>query len=155
MSQKEQIEKVAFACQVPTEPRYLEAIFVPSDLTPPPSDATLPPVEDQPPFETANLVFPGEIPPMQTPQPPFADAVYPPSVYAPPFLPPVFATPPFPGVSTSSTPPPGSAGTPPAVPPVVPPVAPVPEPTSWALLGTGLVSLVAFARRTGGMPERS
>lgn len=133
MSQKEQVEKVAFACQVTPDPLYMDAVFTPSDLKPPPSDDALPPVDDLPPVETADVTFPDDIPPMVPSSPPFANPVFPSLV--PPFLPPVFGVPPPPNTASSTGP-----GSP------LPPIAPVPEPSSLVLLAIGLASTVAIRR---------
>lgn len=135
MSKKEQVEKVAFACQVTPDPLFLDAVFGPADLKPPPSEIT-PPSTEFPPVETADLVVPTELPPMLPPQPPFANAAFPPSTA--PFLPPVFGSlpsPPPPSIVTTSQS---------SLPPLI---APVPEPSSLTLLVVGLMATGLMIRR--------
>ncbi len=117
MTQEEAVNKLEFACAIPTDPSNFDLLFTPADFEAPPEFVYIPPSEgtkidfpDEVPPEVA------EIPPGQT-EPPF-------SPYAPPIL--------------GSTPPPGGVPNLPIIPPPPPPVGAVPEPPSLLLAALGM-----------------
>jgi PEP-CTERM motif len=125
MDHEEAVNKVQFACTIPTEPSTAELFFTPADIAPPP------PIIDLPPMDATQLNFPEEVPPEVSEIPPeTTNNPWPPFV---PFAPPILG------------------GTPelPLVPPPPPPVGAVPEPPSLLLAGLGISSacLLALSRR--------
>jgi hypothetical protein len=142
MSRREQIEKVAFACEVPSDPKYMDTIFTPSDLHPPAGNV-LPPISSpRAAIETADLTFPGDLPPVTPDTPPYTGSSTPSfpgePALVPPFVPPVFGPPP-PYGGISQTPPP-------------PPPTPVPEPSSWLLAFTAVAGAELMRRRVDPDP---
>jgi hypothetical protein len=151
MSRKEALEKVTFACEVPNVPGTLDMGLPPIDLgdLPPlggltpvvgaPPDLGLPPASALPPVETAELTYPGLIPPESVQAPPFEAPGAPggggggvPGFFIPPApLPPPY-TGETPGTSTTS-----STPVPPVVPPIIPPASAVPEPPTLWLVALG------------------
>jgi PEP-CTERM motif-containing protein len=120
MTRKEAIEKVEFACSMPTEPQYLDLLLAPEDLSPPP------PFIELPPMEATQITIPAPTPPDVIEAPPeVATEEWPPLVpYVPPIVESGGASPVFPVL------------------PVVPPpiVGAVPEPSSLVLVAIGLAS---------------
>jgi hypothetical protein len=118
MSRKEQLEKVAFACEAPTVPSQTDMLFTPADFGP------APPVLNLTPMETTQVTFPDLIPPVVMESPPFAtvpDIPSGPGIFIPPYIPPVFVGP-LPKV------------------PLTPPIGPVPEPPSFFLVVLGMAA---------------
>jgi hypothetical protein len=134
MSRKEQMEKVAFACEAPTVPSKVDVIFPPADGGP------APPVADFTPMETTEVTFPDLIPPVVMESPPFAtvpDVPSGPGIFIPPYIPPVF-TGPLPKVPISPPPPP----------------TPVPEAPSFFLVLLGMtVGWIVWMRRVRLIPN--
>jgi hypothetical protein len=119
MTQKELMDKVAFACEAPTTPATTDLLFKPADFDVPP-----PPV-DFPPTEIALVTFPELYPPEVVATPPVAgspDVPSAPGIFIPPDIPPV------------------SGGAAPRTPfvPVPPPILPTPEPASFFLVILGM-----------------
>jgi hypothetical protein len=131
MTQQEAVDKVAFACEVPNEPKPAEGLFPMALVEPPTPELTLPPAI------VPTVSVPDGIPPMDT-APPAQEAMIPPVYTIPPFIPPYYGGSQLPPVTPSG---------PTNVTPVVPPPTPVPEPGSLLLaaFGAGL-SLAAAAR---------
>lgn len=166
MSQHEIVKKVALACQVPTDPKYMDALFTPEDLYPPTPKVAM----NDTPVETTDETVPDTIPPLVAEVVPPTNSPFPPENLVPPFFPPMYGgavIPPVippslhvsapvvpPAPPEASTPPQGStppgSSTPPessvppegSVPPEVPeiPASPVPEPSSFVLLLLGMGS---------------
>jgi hypothetical protein len=125
MSRKEQLDKMAFACEAPTIPSKTDMLFTPADFNGPP------PAPDLPPMETTQLTIPDLIPPVVMESPPFAaqpDVPSGPGIFIPPYIPPVF-TGPLPKV------------------PLSPPIGPVPEPPSSFLVVLGMAGAWLFWMR--------
>lgn len=107
MTQHESLEKVAFACQVPTDPNRLDIMFPVAELLPPQPEVDMAP-EDVPPVETTDATVPYTISPVAAGGPPVAELVMPPAMFvSPPFVPPLFGAPRLPPVSVPSSPPVG------------------------------------------------
>ncbi len=125
MTQRESVEKVAFACEVPTDGKPLNILFPLADLRPPMPEVTMPPVE-VPALETADVSVPYTIPPVAPPGPPIANLAFPPSMFvSPPFVPPLFGGPAQPPTPR------------PFVPPVTTPLLPVTPVTGTSIPPTG------------------
>jgi hypothetical protein len=126
LTKKEQVDKVGFACEVPTDPVLMGLLFTPEDLVPPP-------VVEAPPMETTQVEFPEFVPPeIAEVQPPTATPPLGPNapgIFVPPYTPPIFSG----GGSTPVITPPG--------------VVLTPEPSSWLLLGSGIGVAGLFGRR--------
>jgi hypothetical protein len=122
MTQEEAVNKLEFACAIPTDPADLDLLFTPADFETPPEFVYIPPAEG------TQITFPDEVPPEVAEIPPGATEPFQP--YVPPIL--------------GSTPPPGTIPILPVVVPPPPPVGTVPEPPSLLLaaLGAGLVGLM-------------
>jgi hypothetical protein len=136
-SRQETMDKVAFACEVPSTPAQIDLLFTPADFEPPPVINWTPtPTET---METTEVTFPDLIPPVVAENTPiFGVPNIPdvPGLYVPPFNPPV-----------------GSGRSPavPLTPPGTPtPIAATPEPSSFFLVVLGMASGWFFwLRRTG------
>jgi PEP-CTERM motif len=90
MSRQEALDKVAFACEVPTTPSKTDMFFTPADFEVPPVIAN-PPTEF---METTQLMFPDLIPPVvsEFTSPPIStDIPAIPGIFIPPYVPPVFS----------------------------------------------------------------
>jgi hypothetical protein len=122
MTQEEAVNKLEFACAIPTDPADLDLLFTPADFETPPEFVYIPPAEG------TQITFPDEVPPEVAEIPPGATEPFQP--YVPPIL--------------GSTPPPGTVPILPVIVPPPPPVGTVPEPPSLLLaaLGAGLVGLM-------------
>lgn len=127
MTRKEQMDKVAFACEAPTIPSTTDLLFTPADFPVPP------PKLDLTPMETTEVVYPNLIPPVVTEAPPImSPPALPegPAIFIPPYIPPVFDGP------MPKTPP-------------IPPILPTPEPPSFFLVILGMAGGWLFwMRRT-------
>jgi PEP-CTERM motif len=142
MSRKEALDKVEFACEVPTTPSKLDLLLTPADFGPPP-------VVDLTPMETTQLVFPDLIPPEVAEFSPVAGSPEFP-VAAPPG-----GVPDTPGFFVSPNNPPVVSGRGPALPvgPIEPleplvPIVPTPEPASFFLMTLGMAGAwVLWIRR--------
>jgi PEP-CTERM motif len=129
MTQKEAVDKVAFACEVPTVPTNNELLFRPADFDPPP------PVVNLSPMDSSQIDIPNGVPPeiAEVPQagtPPFI---------VPPYLPPVpgLLVPPVAGVPVGQVVAPA---------PIAAPVV-TPEPSSWLLVASGMAGAWLILRR--------
>jgi hypothetical protein len=122
MTQEEAVQKVEFACSIPTEPTTLDMWFKPVELDIPP------PIVNLPPMEATQIDFPAEIPPEVAELTP--TSTWPPLA---PFVPPVLNSPPGPPFVPLTVPPPGGGVT--------------PEPASLWLLGSGIAALLLIKGR--------
>jgi hypothetical protein len=128
MTRKETVEKVEFACSVPTDPQYLNLLFAPADF----NFLPLPPIIALPPMEATQIKIPAPTPPdvVEVPTEVATDE-WPPLV---PYLPPIVE----------------SGGGSPIFPilPIVPPpiVGTVPEPSSLVLAAIGLLPALLLLR---------
>lgn len=127
----------------PAEPPATEPPSPPvtEPTPPPPAGSTDPPVVEPPPG-------PEDPQPPTPPNPPDnPPPVQPPTVDPPPVNPPVNPPPPpWQDPNPPTDPPPGPPQEPPVNPPP-PPLTPVPEPSFYAVLGVGLLGLLAVAHR--------
>lgn len=126
MTQRESLDKVAFACEVPTDPKHLDIMFPVAELLPPQPDVTMPP-EDVPTVETSDVTVPYAIPPVRPAGPPVAELNMPPAMFVtPPFVPPLLGGPLLPPGSRPAVPPQQGPGTPgvPVTGTTVPPTVP-------------------------------
>ncbi len=119
MSKQEVLDKVAFACEAPTEQTPSNLFFTPADFGPPPA------MVDLPPMETTMTPFPDLLPPEVIESPPLLvslpngpDGPDGPGIFIPPYIPPIFT------------------GTQVVLPPVI---EPTPEPASFVLVGSGMM----------------
>lgn len=120
MSREEAVNKVEFACAVPTDPLTLSLLLNPAELGPPPEIVNLPPMK-------ATLIsFPDVVPPEVSEIPP--GEAWPPFA---PLIPPILGSSPGNTVPTLPVNPPPILGT-------------VPEPPSIVLVVLGMVA-VGFA----------
>jgi len=128
MTRKEAVDKVAFACSVPTEPSYLNMLFTPADFNVPP------PVVEPPPMESTQVSLAPPTPPpvAEVPTEIVTQDEWPPLV---PFVPPVLES----GVT------PAGAPVFPVLPPFVPPVGVTPEPSTLVLVALGIAPLALLA----------
>lgn len=127
LTRKETIEKIEFACSMPTEPTQLDLLFSPADFNAPPPIIMFPPM----PMEATQVTFPAPKPPAVE----VAETEWPPMI---PYVPPII-----------------QGGGPPylVVPLIAPPgAAPTPEPPSLflaALGGLPALLLLSGRRRRG------
>jgi hypothetical protein len=77
MTREEAVEKVDFACSIPTDPVFLDTMFSPTDLAAPPV------VTELPPMETTQVLLPSELPPQVSQLMPVLPVV--PSEYSAPY----------------------------------------------------------------------
>jgi hypothetical protein len=125
MDRQETVDKVEFACTMPTDPSHLDMLFTPADFEAPPVIVNLPPMEGTP------ITFPDVVPPevseLQPTDswPPFA-----------PYIPPILGSLPSSDVPTLPV-------TPPSPPPVT---GEVPEPPSLLLTALGIAALASILR---------
>jgi hypothetical protein len=126
MTRKETVEKVEFACSMPTDPQSLDMLLTPADFYPPP------PFMNLPPMEATKIDIPAPTPP---------DVIEVPTEVATEEWPPL-----VPYVPTIVE----GGGGPPVFPvlPIVPPpvLGVVPEPSSLLLVATGLASMGLLLR---------
>jgi hypothetical protein len=137
MTRKESVEKVEFACSMPTEPLNLDLLFTPADFNAPPPVFTLPT-----PLGASQITIPAPMLPAVAEAPiEIAQTVWPPLV---PYVPPIVES--------------GGNNSFPVLPVVTPPVIlPTPEPPSFVLVALGLttISLAVRARsRRAGVQGR-
>lgn len=135
MTRKETVEKIEFACSLPTEPLYLDMLFTPADFNAPP------PIFAFPPMEATQVTIPAPTP-LEVSEFPteIVRTEWPPLI---PYVPPIEE-----GGSTSF----------PTLPVVTPPVVlPTPEPPSLVLVALGLasISLAARARSRRASAQRA
>jgi hypothetical protein len=132
LTRKETMEKIEFACSLPTEPMRLDLLFSPADFNAPPPIIMFPP----PPMEATQIAFPAPMPPAVSETPnEIAQTEWPPMI---PYVPSIVE---------------GGSPVFPVLPAIAPPgVAPVPEPPSLVLVALGLASIsfvtAARSRRT-------
>jgi len=139
MNRQEGMDKMAFACTVPTVPSPLDIMFTPADFEGPP------PIIDLPPMETTEIEFPYSTPPELAEIPPMESPPYMPGDSWPPLAP--YMPPILQGTPVAS----GSTSVLPVVPPVPPPiVGPVPEPPSFLLVALGIGTVCLCSVRGSG-----
>jgi hypothetical protein len=138
MTHDEAVNKVEFACTIPTDPSHLDLLFTQADIEPPPVVVNLSPMEG------TQIDFPDIVPPEVSEIPP--GDIWPPFA---PFVPPVFGS--LPSSSVPLLP-----VNPPPPPPVV---GAVPEPPSFLLTALGIGTLGFVLRikghRTSSCTENS